>query len=196
MFRVLTVVLLLAAVAHGQIILQIDYTDPANAMFISLPVNSAVNDSTTDIKDGLTLDSFFTGSTPIIPAPPVNGIDIGGDIIGGLALGRYNVANNENLPDTSLNLWANAANPVPSQNFSTASPALTGTGTADLETLFATLPLLNDTGDVLVGNGVNGSGNVIGQWEVTAVGVPEPSAFLFLGLIVVGVGLWKRFSRP
>lgn len=102
------------------------------------------------------------------------------------AANPYNMIFNnfQAVTDLDLNFYNTSFGDL--QDFSTSLPAFSGSGsTAHLQGA-----VFNGSGDIFVGDTIDGSGNVIGQWVV----IPEPSGLLLTSLALLTLGL-RQFGR-
>jgi hypothetical protein len=172
------------------VLISVDVSDPAAVSFSATDELLLISDSSARNTEGVTLVSFFTADSSLgdtTNPTPVTGSLIARDN----TFNAYNYALNEYgfLTLTDMNLVHNSEENL--QFFRAGEPAFLGISTINLST--ASLPSPGASGDIKVGDTINGSGVVLGQWAV----VPEPSAFLFgavvSALVVVGV-LVQRVS--
>jgi hypothetical protein len=162
----------------ADVVLNVDITDISAVTFSATGAPSAVNDSSSSSLDGASLLNLFT------VAYADNQSASSGSLFGSssdaldLLLTPYG-----SLTGFDLNLFASSVEMQ--QNFSTVSPAFSGSTTFDLS---GSSILLGSTGDVIAGDTLNGSGAVIGQWQA----IPEPASIGLLGLVSCGIFFTRR----
>jgi PEP-CTERM motif len=181
--------------AVGQI-LYIDDSNPAAVRIYSSGGDATASNSTTVAEDGADLLGFF----PTSAAGGGNYMGASGNLTapGDLAyneehpddqsVGTTNIQSiSGSFLDLTLFLTASDGDTTP-QNFTTGSPAFTGTMTMDLSAYAGDLPTPGSTGTVIAGWSGGEIGGAIGEWEV----VPEPSTY---AMVLAGLGLlvfWRR----
>jgi hypothetical protein len=161
--------------------------NPSAVLFIATVASSSVNNSSQNDLFGVDLINYFTLAQ-----------SVGGAVTGTLTPAGTTNAYTQWFPDNwhtflnaNLNLYATTAQ---LQNFSTSSPAFTGTATIDLSAFIASLPVTGAFGNIYSGDARSPSGVLIGRWIV----VPEPpvEAQLALGAMVfAGLALVRRARR-
>lgn len=161
----------------------------------STGLNSYIRDHSSTEGSGVDLLNFFAGQTTQADPVPVDGTltPSGNNNV------AYNFAGSDSFSgsNTDLNLHTDSLQ-VNVQRFSTYRPAFAGSVTFDITGL-GQLPGLGASGSIMVGNsdslGRNGSGDIIGLWEVVDVSVPEPSQYgILVFLAVAGLMIGRRFS--
>lgn len=149
--------------ANGQVLLLVDITDPNNVLFSATGNAPGINDSTSNQIQGITLIDLFHVDFG------VNDELLSGNLISAGGSAPFDTLLNNFPPGVTardLNLFKETDGVQ--QTFSTSAPAFTGTGmTAGLVGAE-----FRSTGDIIVGDTIGGSGEVLGQWSV----IPEPSS--------------------
>ncbi|MEM6394182.1 MAG: PEP-CTERM sorting domain-containing protein [Planctomycetota bacterium] len=143
--------------------------------------SSLVDDSSTTASSGVSLlDLFPSGFFPIIAPFTAGDLAVNGTTY-------PNVFGNLDPPLSARDLNIASVFQSGPQQFTTTAPAFTGL--LDVE-LFTTnpLPVEGTVGNVIVGDGQDGSGAVIGQFIV----VPEPTSLTLLGLTSLLVARRRR----
>lgn len=162
-----------AAPISGAIILLVDPSDLSAVSFIATSAFAENTNSDTLVFIGIELEGIAEGTanpfgTAISPTSS-NLVPGGSDAIDEI----QNTA-----AVTGLNLYRTADAAVESMVFATDSPALTGSLTVDFSTQNYPFKPVGTIGDIRVGDGIQGSGVLIGQYQI----IPEPTtSILCLG---------------
>jgi len=155
-----------AGAINAAVLITIDPTNIASVRFDATAEPAEKNDATSDFIDGVTLIGVLTSNFFVE-------LDFDGTL--GASGGRFEDGltgvGTANLRD--LNLYNAETSTV--QIFSTSAPAFRGSALIDLP---GTSIAVGSYGDIIVGDTISGSGEVIGQWRA----IPEPSATLLVGL--------------
>jgi hypothetical protein len=163
----------------ADVVLNVDITDISAVTFSATGAPSAVNDSSSSSLDGASLLNLFT------VAYADNQSASSGSLFGSSSDALdTDLTPFQSLTGFDLNLYALSGTGA-IQNFSTVSPAFSGSTTFDLS---GSSILLGSTGDVIAGDTLNGSGAVIGQWQA----IPEPASIGLLGLVSCGIFFTRR----
>ncbi len=174
----------------GDVLLIINDSDPSNVTITATGAFAFTNDSSTNENEGVDLLEFFTAPVAILPpgSPASPGLSPTGD-------GPYTQWQADDYSGSlvDLNISTDTSGPE-TQTFTTTSPAFTGSATLDLSSFSADLPSLGSSGLIVSGNS-NNNGDIIGDWEVEDVPVPEPSQYGW-GVLLATLGFvtWRRFS--
>ena len=171
--------------ANAAVILIVDVSNPNAVTFTSTTANSQADDPNANLIDGIDLLSFWQQAA--------GGAGFGNPMVSNLipsgTVSPYTFWGADNFPGgipfDDLNLWGSPG----VHQFTTTSPAFTGSATADFSAYIAALPGGGMSGDIISGYSMGGSGVVIGQWQVTAV--PEPVGMGSLA-VLLGSGLVIR----
>ncbi len=200
---VAAVCLLVAAAlpaSAATILLEVDVGDPNEVTLTSTGERSLIDDDSARIGDGITLKGFFAsdfdadvvafqgvytqGPEPLIPAG---------------AGTNYNAFDNgfTGVGLRDVNLYQQGSGRGPRQRFKKTQAAFTGEGYLTFEDFFGdgfTPPEFTNgfIGDILVGYGNNGSGRVVGQFQIVGgTPIPEPVAALG-GMTLLGTIVLRR----
>jgi hypothetical protein len=167
-------------------LLTVNDANPANVIVTATGVNSLANTTGQTANNGVNLLGFFgqdevNMSTGQFPS---------GTLTGGSLTTTYDSVSSDNQStsggaflDLSLSLDIASPQSGQAENFSTASPAFTGTWSfdlVDLGTSPSALPAPGQEGNILAGDSTN-PGQIIGEWEI--VPAPEPGV---VSLLAVG----------
>lgn len=160
------------------VILIIDISDPSHVTFTSTNANAQNDDEDSWLQEGISLIGFFQASVEelyFFDTP--SGLQSPGGSFAYSTLTGINFFDPLS-PDTyqDLSIFGSGFS---TQDFTTSARALSGSSTADLTDLQASLPAVGSTGDIYSGDGISFGGPVIGQYTV----VPEPAA---IGLLACG----------
>jgi len=160
------------------VILIIDISDPSQVTFTSTNANAQNDDEDSWLQEGISLIGFFQASVEdlyFFDTP--SGLRSPGGSFAYSTLTGINFFDPLS-PDTyqDLSIFGSGFS---TQDFSTGARALSGSSTADLTDLLASLPPVGTTGNIYSGDGISFEGPVIGQYTV----VPEPAA---IGLLTCG----------
>jgi hypothetical protein len=183
--------LLTAADVQAEIIVNVDMSD-LNAVTFTTTEAFAEGSFSGSTENGFTLKDFFAGNST-----SVLGVDVGStlsvfDDQNGLSrksmthlwVGRF-LNGGFTLDDVAF--YANElATPIYSFD---DRRALTGTATVNM-TVFTELPSLGTTGNIHFN--LPNENEIIGQWQVTAVAVPEPASGMLVGLGSLALLLRRR----
>lgn len=172
--------------ASGAILLQVDPSNPSAVSFAAIPNFAQNPDSSGNTAGGIVLEDIFAADAQITISLTLNSSNLT-PAGAGVEFTDYSNQSPGVGGDTNLNLWRS---PGVSQgmDFTTNSPALSGSATADLSA--QTLQPAGTTGDIFVlySNGTRGA--VIGQYQI----VPEPgTSVLCLGSLA-GLLILRRRS--
>ena len=158
------------------VLIRVNVSTPSAVTFSATGEMPAFDDDSTTTLGGVTLIDFFPGV--IVYNSPTGNLS---------PAGTTEVYDIWDTPFTDgLNLYAAFGNDV--QDFSTAAAAFSGV--AEIDLAGSELPLPGASGVIVLAN-QNENGRALGQW----VAVPEPSAFLYGGLISVLAGCGYRIKR-
>lgn len=170
---------------RADVIVLVDPSDTSNVTFTATGAFSSLADSSTNTGIGLTLDGILASNFMASVAMSGNLTPSAADEFTATINGFLGV------DQTDLNLYRDGG-PFNDMTFATDTAALTGQGAADLTG--APFRPVGSVGNIFVGDGVTGSGSVIGQYRV----VPEPASIPVLGFasIVASLSLRRRQKRP
>ncbi len=166
------------------VLIQVDVGNPAAVSFAATGNPTQVDDVSTNLNNGVDLLLFFTGAVPTyqpfafsgtLAPPSANALS-------------YDRSSGDNFtgPMTSVNIYHVGTFDEDIQNFSTAAPAFTGVGIANMIAYAELLPAPGASGNIIAGYLDSGSNVVLGQWAV----VPEPSM-----LVLAGIGAAAMLCR-
>jgi hypothetical protein len=169
-FRCALLALMSGLPAYGNVLLTIDISNPGFVVISSTGAVPLVNDSSADSFNGVTLLGLFTQalsldatlSGNLVPAGGIAPLDLMGNGYG-------------SVTDFDLNLYNDNASNDP-LIFSTSAPAFTGSATTTALTVG-----FNPSGNIIVGDTISGSGEVIGTWAV----IPEPSSMILFAIALL-----------
>lgn len=164
--------LALAHPSRAAVLLSIDTSNPSAVTITATGNFSSINENNRKTSDGIDLLQFFISSNSF------NSTSVSGSLTpSGGGSSSYSQAFQDSYSGSAvdLNLLSGSSSP---QNFSTTTPAFTGTATLDLSSYSSALPAAGASGDILDGWKYINSGVVIGKWSV----VPEPSTYALFGM--------------
>jgi hypothetical protein len=163
--------------AEASILIVIDISNPSAVTFTTTEAVPLINDSSTSTAHGVSLMGLFSSAFAVSDQPLVGDLTPAGSSVSF----EWLLNNFEGITGFDLNLYSNSSD---SQVFSTGTPAFSGSGVSvNLDgATFAT------SGNIIVGDTLQGSGDIIGQWAV----VPEPSSSAILTGLAAGVMLFVR----
>lgn len=167
----------LISATQAAVLLQIDVTDPQFVIIQATGEAPGLDDSSYATTEGFFLKDFFSGN-----GNGTAGVALFSDLKATESTEYYSPygTNYGLLSARDINIYSTNTAP---QIFTTSSPAFTGLAVFDCIAFAAILPELGATGDIHLGDTLNGSvGPVIGQWQIVDGLVPEPSTFFLLGL--------------
>lgn len=174
--------------AQLPVLLQVDVSNPLAMAFAATGNKPALTDSSASTSSGVTLMDFF-----IADAGVGNILLVPGTLTAAGGPPAYDFAWNSDFStgsgnETHVELYTSG--PSGPQLFTTTAAAFSGSAVGDYSSFAAFLPSPGASGDIRVGDGSGGSGNILGRWTA----VPEPSTIAWslmtpLGLVFV---LWRR----
>ncbi|MEM9081066.1 MAG: PEP-CTERM sorting domain-containing protein [Verrucomicrobiota bacterium] len=167
----------IATQASAAVLLTIDPSNPSAVTFAATSNAAEVDEVfSTSTLGGITLVNILAAPNPAA-FDPRSSSGASSLLSDGMSIDRLEsiTSNDGNTNATSLTLWDNTSNNGEGMDFSTSSPAFSGSAAFDLSEATFTI---GSTGNIISGDTVSGSGSIIGQWRV----VPEPSSSLLLAL--------------
>lgn len=182
--------------SFAAVVLNVNIDNPNSIVFSSTTANSESTFLDIDSSgNGIALVEFFTGNTTTTPpTPPVlnsGAIDVFDSSAGTTRqdLNKIFIDTFDGWDPDDIALFTDNSN-LFTMSFDSSKRALTGTAIHNLSG-FLGHPSVGDMGDVVVGDPA--SNLIIGQWRAVSA-VPEPSAFLCLGLVglFAGYRTWRR----
>ena len=154
------------------ILLSINTSNPTAVTITATGNFASINEFNRKTSDGIDLLQFFISSNSFSSTSVTGSLTPSG---GGSNPYSQALQDSYSGSGVDLNLLNGFSNP---QNFSTTTPAFTGTATLDLSSYSSDLPAAGASGNILDGWKYINSGGIIGKWSV----VPEPSAYALFGI--------------
>jgi hypothetical protein len=198
--------LYLAVSAHGQVLLDIDDTSPANVTFTATTGAAAATDTSNTFGEGIDLTTFFTAPPGDAEPPNPSSSNLTTYVTPAVPGSVYNGSNLDSLSGSEVDLQLlQAADTTGPEVFTQGTQALTGSATIDLSGLASLLPAAGTTGDIYAGysgdvpitsaeaiSAILGPGvTLIGTYVV----VPEPSSWAML-ILGSATALGLTIRRP
>jgi MYXO-CTERM domain-containing protein len=185
-FAALACALALSPVAASaqQVLLTVDIADPSTPVFAGTGEFSLA-DATISGRIGVTLDELFT--TDFLRAANI----LSGDLA--VAGSPVELADNNSGPTSETDLNLRQFFTTSSYDFTTTTPAFTGSATVPSGTFGSIVPYqpVGTIGDIFLGDESANPGLVLGQFEVIDSSViPEPTAAL--GVTLLGLAALRR----
>lgn len=178
----------LVSATQAAVLLQIDVTNPQFVIIQTTGEAPGLDDSSYATTEGFFLKDFFSGN-----GNGTAGVALFSDLKATESTEYYSPygTNYGLLSARDINIYSTNTAP---QIFTTSSPAFAGLAVFDFIAFAAILPELGMTGDIHLGDTLNGSvGPIIGEWQIVDGLVPEPSTLALIG--VGGVLLFGYLRR-